>query len=77
MLVGKPKTDTKLLWTSDCKTVFNKTKNILSQASLLVYPVIIAPTSLTLISTVILGNLIGTYVDKCQHAFFVCISMLL
>ena len=32
---------------------------------------------LTLISTVILGNLIGTYVDKCQHAFFVCISMLL
>ena len=32
---------------------------------------------LTLISKVILGNLIGTYVDKCQHAFFVCISMLL
>ena len=33
--------------------------------------------ALTLISTMILGNLIGTYVDKCQLAFFVCISMLL
>ena len=46
MLKGKPKTDKKLVWTSDCKVVFNKTKSILSQASLLVYPVINAPTSL-------------------------------
>ena len=46
MLKGKPKTDKKLVWTSDCEAVFNKTKSILSQASLLVYPVINAPTSL-------------------------------
>ena len=45
MLAGKPKTDKKLVWTLDCKAVFNKTKNTLSQASLLVYPVINAPTS--------------------------------
>ena len=46
MLAGKPKTDKKLVWISDCEEVFNKTKNILSEASLLVYPVINAPTSL-------------------------------
>ena len=46
MLKGKPKTDKKLVWTSDCEAVFNKTKTILFQASLLVYPVINAPTSL-------------------------------
>ena len=42
MLAGKPKTDKKLVWTSDCEAVFNKTKNILSQASLLLYPVILS-----------------------------------
>ena len=46
MLKGKPKTDKKLVWTLDCKAVFNKTKSILSQASLLVYLVINAPTNL-------------------------------
>ena len=44
MLAGKRKTDKKLVWTSDCEAVNNKTKNILSQASLLVYPVINDPT---------------------------------
>ena len=46
MLAGKPKADKKLVWTSDCEAMFNRTKTILSQASLLVYPVINAPTSL-------------------------------
>ena len=46
MLKGKPKTDKKLVWTSDFEAVFNKTKTILSQASLLVYPDINALTSL-------------------------------
>ena len=32
---------------------------------------------LTLIRTVFLCNLIGTYVDKCQHAIFLCFSVLM
>ena len=46
MLKGKPKTDKRLVWTSDGETVFNKTKNIFSHALLLHYPVINAPISL-------------------------------
>ena len=33
--------------------------------------------SLTLIRTVFLRYLIGTYVDICQHAVFMCFSMLM
>ena len=63
MLASKPKTDTKL-WTSDCKTVFNKTKNILSQVSLLVYPDIIAPTSLMVdASDVTIGGVLQIYLN--------------
>ena len=36
-----------------------------------------AAAALTLIRTVFLRNLIGTYVDNCQHAIFVCFSMLM
>ena len=32
---------------------------------------------LTLIRTVFLRNLIGPYVDICQHAVFMCFSMLI
>ena len=57
MLARKPKTDKKLVWTSDCEAVFNKTKNILFQTSLLVYPIINVPTSLMVdASDVVIGG---------------------
>ena len=37
MPVGKPKPEKKLALTSDCEALFNKTKNIFSQALLLVF----------------------------------------
>ena len=59
MLAGKPKTDKKLVWTSDCEVMFNQTKNILSQALLLVCPVINAPTSLMIdASNVVIGGVL-------------------
>ena len=59
MLAGKPKTDKKLVWTSDCEAVFHKRKNILSQASLLVYLVINAPISLMVDdSDVVIGGVL-------------------
>ena len=33
--------------------------------------------TLTFIRTVFLRDLIGTYVDNCQHAVFTCFSMLM
>ena len=66
MLKGKPKTDKKLVWTSDCEAVFNKTERILSQASLLVglYPVINAPTSLMVdASDVAIAGVIQIYLN--------------
>ena len=64
VLAGKPKTNKKLIWTSDCEAVFNKTKNILSQASLLVYPVINAPTSLMVdASDVAIGGVLQIFLN--------------
>ena len=35
------------------------------------------PSLLTLIRTVLLRNLTRTYIDNCQHAIFLCFSMLM